>query len=1663
MISYVDCLGRDGAGNSVASQCWNSGPDEEQDQLLPRRITPLQPKTEGSLRRRLLTAKIHQHHEAIWGRNAGMAGWPPSGDKKHLPPHLQYPNPWYGQNCSPQGRIYTSVPSEVHGKPLLTDIHGKQTVQSYQVPRPALTQWRRTSSYPPTPEPRPGYTPPDPSPLKVPSPFKELEVAPQYSHRASKRRKRKFFSFKKQQQKEATPLLHNAKDGDRWSIHYTTQKPQQGLFFIPAKKQHASAEDLQAFSRVTQHGDSKPTTSLLCTPSPTSFTSPGLCQSEGRVHRRWRDKSRKMSSASSDGEETVILNDTRPLTPLVLNPMDLTTCWDVFACETDLGAKAEAIPRLPTPEERMRQQADAVTAEIVPINITGQSFDRQASFRKVADSSSRRHQNLNRHMTHVTGNPVDVINKQDSPTDQCSRASPLAQQEEEEMVIKKRESLARKIRAPTGQGLASLMMSLTSPRVDSLSRSSDVRSLPRMATSSSLDSDASCNSVSYRTLSASSSCSQDFPSELQPLLPCDLSARVTPQCPSPSHLSKPASPRECWPTCSCDHVGQSQNCTHCRSPSTSIADAESLDAASTLSRCGSHFSLQSLCPTGGGWTPINLDSIPVSVVSSACSSPCNFESVYSEDVTLSSAQSRSRSSSTSSSSCRSISLRKSKRPPLPPLRSDSLRRRISRSKSCRTPSSLGVERSPRSSTQTLHDPWVPRNHSKRRQSGIDCGTVTTFEPFEQADSYDKLPSTNGYNPHLPHDSPISKEEGRLQCLAPPSSGYSSQFNPSPTGTPPGAFSVSQNYPFFYPYATSLPLSPKKSKPHPPERRSSLLSSISSSFSSTSSLSSCSSSNSSTQRTYPPAHLLPTPPPPPPLPTSTHHPPPLQLLSLHPTPRSPSSLPPPPPLPLSLHPTPLPPSTLPPHLSPFTPSSLTPPPPLPPSSLPLPPAHLQTSSLAPSSPLPRPSLHPSPLPPSTLPLPPPLPPSNLSLHPTPTKPLSLPPTPLLSSSLSPHPSHFPSSLPSSVHLETTHLPPSSLPPSIPLQPPPLHLSPLPPSYLPPPPPPLTLLPSSLPPSLPPSSIPTSLPPPLASRPPPPPYSHAIKQSSHHAVLFSTSPAVTHQLARLHLPPGLGTSPNCSVKGSNVVSCPLVTAQALRSVKLRSIANQEVQHPKSRMAGTKFSDTPRLDDALSLHTPAHDNSEQQQPEILSSCMVVSKDESHIQTVTQDDQLINGQIHLGDSHRDPREVGSLRKKPILPQKPSLGILGVIASPEAREKLKGKGGSASDRVNPQSVPETTNNTKCVVGPTGNMLHSDSSSSNKGCHSSSMVDVLSSFDGTIPGPWCTLETLTRSTLAAQIGAGTSLQQEVDKQCHRRMMRSLGEDEEEDEEQRKTTMMFANTKNSKSRKKRRAVGRQLLMMSSGRVLSSSSSSSSSSSDEEAESQTRESSLRALIGPRSCSLSSVLSSDNLQGAVSLSDLLIEEPQDEEEVFEARKTTDAGRRCDGGSPGPRTTEDLFTVIHRSKRKMFGRRDSSSLTSSDPRPRPTPQSFVTLKGKRSAKSERFKTLLLRKGSRLQSSCRISAVERLRIAAAPAARVLCTVNTQLTLNVAQTCPNMSTPLAMRQTRLYSPHFLVRSSLATRRCLHTAPCSASRRLTARHRHFAGPMTAIYEKEGEEE
>lgn len=103
------------------------------------------------------------------------------------------------------------------------------------------------------------------------------------------------------------------------------------------------------------------------------------------------------------------------------------------------------------------------------------------------------------------------------PAHQQNSTGQEVKEKERGEVRQEGQSSVRRIRAPRGEGMSSLMASLTSSppvkpchdhAISCCSSPSEIHSLPRPGTNSSLNSEASCNSASYRTLSASSSCCQ---------------------------------------------------------------------------------------------------------------------------------------------------------------------------------------------------------------------------------------------------------------------------------------------------------------------------------------------------------------------------------------------------------------------------------------------------------------------------------------------------------------------------------------------------------------------------------------------------------------------------------------------------------------------------------------------------------------------------------------------------------------------------------------------------------------------------------------------------------------------------------------------------------------------------------------------------------------------------------------------------------------------------------------------------------------------------------------------------------------------------------------------------------------------------------------------------
>lgn len=200
-------------------------------------------------------------------------------------------------------------------------------------------------------------------------------------------------------------------------------------------------------------------------------------------------------------------------------------------------------------------------------------------------------------------------------------------------------------------------------------------------------------------------------------------------------------------------------------------------------------------------------------------------------------------------------------------------------------------------------------------------------------------------------------------------------------------------------------------------------------------------------------------------------------------------------------------------------------------------------------------------------------------------------------------------------------------------------------------------------------------------------------------------------------------------------------------------------------------------------------------------------------------------------------------------------------------------------------------------------------------------------------------------------------------------------------------------------------------------------------------------------------------------------------------------------PRTTEDLFAAIHRSKRKVLGRKESeedkSRATSQPHSPPITPtggspgtvSSLPRQAGsiqrnlrKSSTSSDTFKALLLKKGSRSETSFRMSATEMLRSTDPRFQRT----HSESALDSPAASPSsLSAPHSpctspgrgKRATDEWSRYEALALSSPTSSSFsmsgfkygrsRTPPSAASSKYNARSRILSSPMTVICEREGE--
>ncbi|XP_068599464.1 actin remodeling regulator NHS [Brachionichthys hirsutus] len=196
--------------------------------------------------------------------------------------------------------------------------------------------------------------------------------------------------------------------------------------------------------------------------------------------------------------------------------------------------------------------------------------------------------------------------------------------------------------------------------------------------------------------------------------------------------------------------------------------------------------------------------------------------------------------------------------------------------------------------------------------------------------------------------------------------------------------------------------------------------------------------------------------------------------------------------------------------------------------------------------------------------------------------------------------------------------------------------------------------------------------------------------------------------------------------------------------------------------------------------------------------------------------------------------------------------------------------------------------------------------------------------------------------------------------------------------------------------------------------------------------------------------------------------------------------------RTTEDLFAMIHRSKRKVLGRKDSAEVgmrnrlgassgntppssavsspvsTATPPGPQRVSGSIYRNVKKSSTSNEEFKLLLLKKGSRSDSSYRMSATEILKSPITPKAP-----GDSLEESPRQPEDSASPLHPPGPDQLYSPYPKASAESFSPKSL-TSPAAASRqgrsripppanssRYGMRGRLFSAPMQAISEGETE--
>ncbi|XP_030137361.4 actin remodeling regulator NHS isoform X2 [Taeniopygia guttata] len=215
---------------------------------------------------------------------------------------------------------------------------------------------------------------------------------------------------------EAVPVS-NLDAESKLSVYYRAPWHQQRNIFLPSTRppcveelHHHAKQHLRALRREHRsRGDNREqkVQGPIAVVAPPFPPFPAICSQK----RQAKDR-HLLPSHPPEDEDTDVMLGQRPKNPIhnIPSTLDKQTNW------------SKALP-LPTPEEKMKQDAQVISSCIIPINVTGVGFDREASIRcSLVHSQSvlQRRRKLRRRKT-ISGIPRRVQQEIDSDESPVAR------------------------------------------------------------------------------------------------------------------------------------------------------------------------------------------------------------------------------------------------------------------------------------------------------------------------------------------------------------------------------------------------------------------------------------------------------------------------------------------------------------------------------------------------------------------------------------------------------------------------------------------------------------------------------------------------------------------------------------------------------------------------------------------------------------------------------------------------------------------------------------------------------------------------------------------------------------------------------------------------------------------------------------------------------------------------------------------------------------------------------------------------------------------------------------------------------------------------------------------------------------------------------------------